>query len=191
MGLHQQAESTVAGLSPDDPRANAIRIRIALDRQEHAKADELIAQGPSDDAEFARFRGNQALAKGDARSAARYFRIAYAADPVDHETLFGLWAALEQLGDNTATKPIREAARNLDRLNTLLQRGRAGEVRQSADLMREFGIVCAALRRDGEARAWLELAIAKNALDSEAQQVLFRLSAGRRNDSPTPSDSRE
>jgi len=55
-------------------------------------------------------------------------------------------------------------------------------------LARQFGTVCAALHRDGEARAWLELAIAKNPLDSEAQQVLFRLNAGRQSDSGSPAE---
>jgi tetratricopeptide (TPR) repeat protein len=182
MGLHQQAESTLAVLPESDQRANAIRIRIALDRQEYTRADELLAQGQTDDAEFARLRGSEALAQGDARRAAEQFRIAYAAEPVDHETLFGLWTALEQLGDETEARPIREAARNLDRLNTLLQRGRIPEARQDPELLREFGTVCAALHRDGEARAWLELAIARSPLDTQAQQALFRLNAARRKD---------
>jgi tetratricopeptide (TPR) repeat protein len=185
MGLHQQAESTVASLPEDDPRANIIRIRIALDRQEYGRAYKLLSRGRDDDPEIAQLRGSKALAEGDARSAAKQFRIAYAAEPVDHETLFGLWTALEELGDETEARPIREAARNLDRLNTLLQRGRVPDAKQNADLMRQFGIVCAALHRNGEARAWLELAIARNPLDTEAQQVLFRLNAARRND-PKP-----
>src|SRR5262249_34951705 len=141
------------------------------------RADRLLAAGRSDDPDMARLRGSRALAHGDARTAAEQFRIAYAAEPVDHESLFGLWAALEQLGNEAESRPVREAARNLDRLNTLLQRGRAPEARQNSDLLRQFGTVCAALHRDGEARAWLDLAIARNPLDTDAQQVLFRLNA--------------
>ena len=138
MGLHDQADSTLAILSADDAEANAIRVQIALDRQDNDKADKLLDHGRRDDLRLARLRGAKALAAGDARAAARHFRIAYAADPDDHETLFGLWTALELLGDEKKARPIREAAGNLDRLNTLLQRGRVAAARQNPALFARF-----------------------------------------------------
>jgi tetratricopeptide (TPR) repeat protein len=191
MGQQEHAESTLSVLADRDPEANAVRVRIALDRQDNVEAERLLALDRGDEPILACLRGRQALARGDARAAVQHFRIAYAADPGDHETLFGLRAALELLGDEGETKPVREAARNLDRLNTLLQRARTKESRVNPDLMREFGTACADLHRDGEARAWLELAIAKNPLDTQAQQLLFRLNAGRGNARHSPVESRE
>jgi tetratricopeptide (TPR) repeat protein len=177
MGLHEQAETTLAVFPAEDPGANAIRIQIALDRRDDATADKLLALGGSDQPELERLRGDRALARGDARAAVRHYRNAAAAAPSDHETVFGLWPALALLGDDKETKPSRDAARNLDRLNTLLQRGRLEKAPENGELMRELGVACAALEREDEARAWLELAIARNPLDSEAQQAMFRLSA--------------
>jgi hypothetical protein len=177
MGRHAQAETTLEPLPPEDPAANAIRVQIALDHREIEKADRLLALGRADDAALARLRGAEALGRREAQKAADQFRIAYAANPDEHETLFGLWVALELLGNDSEAKPLREAARNLDLLNATLQRGRAPGARQNAALIRDFGTLCAALHRDAEARAWLQLAIAADPLDSEAQQALFRLNA--------------
>jgi tetratricopeptide (TPR) repeat protein len=186
MGLHGQADSILSVLPEADREANAIRAQIALDQQDTVRADKLLASGRADDPDLARLRGRRALAARDAKTAVKYFRIAYAADPSDHETLFGVCTALELLGSLTEAKPIREAARTLDRLNTLLQRAAAGEVKQNPALMRELGSACAALRRDGEARAWFEVAIARNPLDSEAQRALFRLKPQAENHSRPP-----
>jgi tetratricopeptide (TPR) repeat protein len=186
MGLHDQAQSTLTSLPPGDREADEIRIQIALDRQENEKAETLLARGRSDDPAFARLRGRQALVRRDARSAVQHFRIAHAADHDDHEALFGLRTALELLGDEIAVEPIREAARTLDRLNTLLQRAAAGEAGRNPDLFRQLGIACADLGRLGEARAWLEVAIARNPLDSEAQQALFRLRGAARSVNQSP-----
>jgi tetratricopeptide (TPR) repeat protein len=175
MGLHGQAESVLGPLPPDDRDANVIRIQIAIDLQQTAIANRLLEKGASDDPRLARFRGCEALARRDARAAEAYFATAFAADPNDHETIFGLQTALELAGKQEQATAIRESARNLDRLNTMLQRARAGEVQGNPSMLRELGKACASLHRNGEARAWLELAIAGNPLDREAQQALFRV----------------
>jgi len=177
MGLHDTAESTLAKLPRQDPEANVIRAQIAFDRQELERANALLDRGRSDDPAVARLRGRQALARRDPRSAVRHFRIAFSADPNDHETLFGLQSALELLCDEKGAKSIRETAGTVSRLNTLLQRARAGEAERKPDLLRQLGATCASLRRNDEARAWLELAIARNPLDLESQQAMFRLRA--------------
>jgi tetratricopeptide (TPR) repeat protein len=179
MGLHGQSERVLAPLPSEDPDANVIRIEIAIDRQETDLANQLLGKGASDDPRLARFRGRDALLRRDAQAAERYFGIAFAAYPNDHETLFGLQTALELAGKAEQATAIREAARSLDRLNTLLQRARAGEVQQNPSMLREMGTTCASLHRTDEARAWLELAIARNPLDGAAQQALFRVKAAR------------
>ncbi len=177
MGLHDTAERTLAILARQDNEANVIRAQIAFDRQQTEKANALLELGKNDDPAIARLRGRQALARRDPRSAVRHFRIAFAADPNDHETLFGLQGALELLCDEKGAASIRETARNVARLNTMLQRASAGEAGRNLNLLRHLGTVCADLRRNDEARAWLELAITRNPLDSESQQALFRLRA--------------
>ena len=190
MGRHDQAESTLNALEPEDREANAIRVQIALDRRDTEKADRLLALGQAGDPVLARLRGAEALGRREAQKAADQFRIAYAANPDDHETLFGLWVALELLGNESEAGPIRLAARNLDLLNSALQRGRAPGARGDTALMREFGTLCAALHRDAEARGWLQLVIAANPLDSEAQQTLFRLNAPRHAEEPSVQQKR-
>ena len=96
-------------------------------------------------------------------------------DPENHETIFGLLSALAITGDEEAARPLREAARNLDRLNTLIQQAATPEARRNPVLLRQLGAACAALHRDAEARAWYALAIAADPLDSESQRALFRL----------------
>jgi len=175
MGRHAAAESTLLPLPRDDREANAIGVQIALDRQEYNRAEELLARGRSDNPAVARVRGRQALVRRDIGAAIENFRLAYAADPFDHESLFGLLTALEMRGDDKETKPIRELARLLGGLNTLCMRGYAPDASKDAALLREFGFACAGLHRDAEAREWFKLAISRNPLDAEAQQALFRL----------------
>ncbi len=175
MGLHAEAESALASLPPDDSEANRLRIEIALDRQDNERADELLARGPADDPALARLRGRRALARRDGQSAVRFFRLAYAADPSNRDTLFGLLSAWELLGNQKQAEPLRRTAQTLDRLNTLVLQAAQPAAAQNAALMRDLGATCAALHRDDEARAWFELAIARDPLDSSAQQALFRL----------------
>ena len=92
------------------------------------------------------------------------------------EALFGLTAALQLSGDPKAAEPYRQAAANLDRLNSLVQRAAARSARNDASLMRQFGAACATLELNELSRAWYKLAISADPLDSESQQALFRLS---------------
>jgi tetratricopeptide (TPR) repeat protein len=191
MGLDNEAESTLAPLPREDPEANVIRLQIAVDRQEQKRVEELLALRPDDDPALARLRGRRALAQRDLSEAARYFRIAYAADPNNREIVRGLQSVLERLGDDTEARPVRVRARNLDELNRLILNADSDSnrgARDDASLMRALGAVCAALGRDAEARTWYKLAIARNPLDSESQQALFRLhGAGNgRGDPPRP-----
>ncbi len=107
--------------------------------------------------------------------ALRDFRLAYAADPDDSETLNGLRVAFWLNGNEAEATAFKETSAKLARLNTLLQRAHAEGAKENLNLMRDFGVTCAALHRDSEARAWLGLAIAGDPLDSEAQKALSRL----------------
>jgi predicted Zn-dependent protease len=175
MGRSDDALTALTGLPRDQSEVIDLLARIELDRQNVDQAERLLATGRYDDPLLARLRGRLALARGDAKSAVAKFRIAFPADPLDREALFGLTAALELCGDPKAAEPYRRAAANLDRLNSLVQRAAALKEQKDANLMRQFGTACAALELNDLASAWYKLAITADPLDSESQQGLHRL----------------
>ena len=77
-------------LPESDPTPAPCAHRIALDRGDDHAFEAILARGPTDHPELARLRGRFALAHGDGPTAARQFRIAYAADPDDRDIVFGL-----------------------------------------------------------------------------------------------------
>lgn len=181
MGRLDDAESAIGTLANDDAEAIALRGRVALDRQDHEEAGRLLTLGPRDQPLLARLRGTLALGRRDVAEALANFRIAYAADPENRQAIFGLIAALELSRDNKAAEPLRELARRVDRLNSLIQRAAVPQARGDAELMRQLGEACAALNRKEEARAWYKLAIGRDPLDALAQQALFRLNGTKQN----------
>jgi tetratricopeptide (TPR) repeat protein len=194
MGLHTTAESILAVLPAEDPEAIAIRAQTALDRSDQDQAERLLAAGRVDDPVLAGLRGRVALARNDSQRALHHFQVAYAADPENHEVIFGLLSTLAIKGEHEAARPLREVARNLERLNSLVQRAAAPGALRDPRLLRELGAACAALHRDAEARAWYALVIAAQPLDLESQRALFRLRdpnrAGGSNPRPGPSHGR-
>ena len=148
---------------------------LALDRHQDERAQELLAAGEPNDPILARLRGKLALANHDGPAAARFFRIALAHDPENRDALFGLINALSITGDDAAAAPLRESARKLENLNTLIQQAATPQGRANPRLLHELGTACAALGQMAEARAWYRVAIARDPLDAEAQQALFRL----------------
>jgi tetratricopeptide (TPR) repeat protein len=175
MGQGDSADSVLAPLAADDQAAVSIRVRNAVDRQDLDRAERLLETTLADDPMLAPLRGRMALSKRDARSAVHHFRVAFGADPDDHETIFGLVCALELAQESEAAEPFRQRARNLERLNTLVHRAALPAARNDPALLRELGKACALLHRDPEARAWFELAIARDPLDSESQRALYHL----------------
>jgi tetratricopeptide (TPR) repeat protein len=184
MGLGAEAEAVLSVLPANDPEAIALRAQIALDLQQADRVEQILALGPEGDPGLARLRGRLALAKRDIPNALHHFQIAYAADPESRETVFGLLGAYEMSGDRTSADRIRQVARNLERLNTLVQQAAMGPSQRGEGLLRDLGEACAALHRDAEAIAWYGLAVARNPLDRDAQQALFRLRATNPIDGP-------
>ncbi|MFO0889513.1 MAG: hypothetical protein U0790_10285 [Isosphaeraceae bacterium] len=176
-GLIEQFESVIAPLPADDPEAMAVRVMSLLDRHQAEQAERLLQSTPSDSAALIRLKGRIALAHRDASAAARYFRRAEAKEPGNRETVFGLLNALSLLGDEQAAAPLREKAKRIDELNSLMERVSAPGGRTDSNLLRSLGAACAALGRVPEARAWYRLALALEPLDAESQQALFRLQA--------------
>ena len=175
MGLLDEAESALSGLAADDSEAVAIHARVAFDRHEDERAERLLAAGPADAPALARLRGRLALARRDPRAALHHFRIVYAADPDGRETLLGLIAALLMCGDEKAAAVLREVGAKREKLGSLIQRAAMHGSEHDPVLPRELAAACAAVHRNPEALAWYKLAIARNPLDSDSQQALFRL----------------
>ena len=178
------AERALAPLPLSDPRTRTKRVLIAMDRGDFVAAESLLADGPSDDPQLARLRGQLALRRRDGAAAAEQFRITLAADPIDRVALSGLGTALGLLGRTAEARPYLEAAHRHDDLWKLVSRAATTEGEHDPKLPRQLGIACAAVGRNQEARAWLRLAISRDPLDAESQQTLFELEHGPASRSP-------
>jgi tetratricopeptide (TPR) repeat protein len=176
-GLRDEARTVLEPLPLSDPDALALRVMLALDQQQLEEARRLLDSGPADHPVLARLRGRLALAEHDNHAAARHFRVALAGDPDNRDAILGLINALTRLHDDEAAAPLRRVAEDLDRLNTLIQRAATPYERNNPRLLRDLGAACARLGRFPEARAWYQLAIAQDPLDTESQQALFRIPA--------------
>jgi tetratricopeptide (TPR) repeat protein len=175
IGRRDEATRVLSVLPDSDPDARAVRARIALDRGDDRAVEAILAEGPVDHPELARLRGRFALAHGDATAAVRHFRAAYAAEPDDRDTAFGLGTALALVGDRAAAEPFLRDSRAYDTLGALMTRAANPANRKDAALLRALGAACEAVRRIPEARAWYNLALQANPLDEEAQKALYRL----------------
>ncbi len=169
------AEATLAPLPESDPDARAARVRLALARGDDDAAEALLAGGPADHLGLALLRGQLALARNDGPGALRHFRVAYERAPERREAVFGLGKAFQLTGDADAAAPYLEAARKQDRLATLVQKAAIVANRDDPALVHDLGAACAAIGRLPEARAWYELAIARDPGDAKAQEGLARL----------------
>jgi len=174
LGLYDEAEEALAPLPDDDVEALAARVMIAMDRHQEDLAEALLETGPADDPDLARIRGRVALARRDGPEAVRQYRLAYEDDPANRDTLFGLINALELDGDSKAAADLRQDAKLLDEFNTVVQRMSMREGRADPNIIDDAAKACAALGLIPEARGWLKLAIARDPLDSAAQQALYR-----------------
>ena len=169
-----EAEATLAALPESDPDARVIRVRLALSRGDDIRAETLLEGGPEDHAGLALLRGQMALARGDEQATLRHFRIAYEKAPYLREAVFGLGKALQLNGDPTAATYLDQATK-LDLLSSLIQKAAIVVNRENPQLLRDLGAACAAAGRLPEARAWYNLAITRDPLDTQANAALARL----------------
>ncbi len=175
IGRGKEAAKVLSVLPESDPDARAVPRRIALDRGDDSAVQAILAGGPADHPELARLCGRFALAHGDGPAAVRHFRAAYAAEPDDRDTVFGLGTALALIGDRAAAAPFLRDSKAYDILGALLTRAANPANHHDAALMRALGAACEAVHRLPEARAWYNLAVQTNPLDGEAQKALYRL----------------
>jgi tetratricopeptide (TPR) repeat protein len=174
-GRREEAANLLSVLPESDPDSSAVRARIALDRGDDRAVEAILAGGPADHPELARLRGWIALSHRDGPAAVQYFRAAYAAEPDDRNTVFGLGTALALVGDRAAAAPFLRDSKAYDTLGALITRAANPANQKDTALMRALGAACEAIHRLPEARAWFNLAVQTNPLDEEAQRALYRL----------------
>jgi tetratricopeptide (TPR) repeat protein len=170
-----EADAALAPLPDSDPRARAARVRIALDRGDAQTADTLLENGPSEDVDLALLRGRFALARGDGPEAVKQFGIAYKLAPTLRESVLGLSQALKNTGNLDAAAPLAREALKHERLGSLVQKAAVEKNRDDPILMRDLGAACLDLGRLNEARAWYNLAVTRDPLDTKAQEGLARV----------------
>jgi tetratricopeptide (TPR) repeat protein len=162
-------------LSPDDPDAAALRVEMNLIHGRVDLAIALLEKAPQGHPRLARLRGRAALLRNDYAAAISQFRNALSQEPCDRVAICELGKALVLHGDRLAAETFLARARLLDQVYNLINRvSRPDRENQVPDLTR-LGTACEAAGLREEARGWYELAIAREPLDSLAQQGLRRL----------------
>lgn len=176
-GKTDESEALLEPLDDSDPGALVIRARLAIDRNDMEAADSILGRGPSDDAELAELRGQIALARHDAATAASCFGRALAARPDLRRSALGLAHALVLSGRTESRPTLLANLEKLDRLHNLVRQAAESthQSRTNGPLLRDLRAACEALGYQAEARAWYRQAIRRDPLDSEAQAALFHL----------------
>jgi tetratricopeptide (TPR) repeat protein len=170
-----EALAVLSPLPDSDPDARALRIQLAIDRGEIDTARKLERDGPSDHLRRNVLRGQLAV-PSDAALAADYYRAALRRDPEDRDAIHGLGVALRKLGSPQAEKYLDLAARH-DELRRTIQKS-VSAIETDPKLFFRLGEICKSVDRLVEARVWYHLAIARDPLDTQAQQALGRLTPG-------------
>ena len=174
LNRNAEAAEAIKHLPDDDPEARTARAQLALDRGDMADAEALLAGGPRKNLGLDLLRGRLAMARGNFPAAVAAYRDAVAAEANNRDAVFGLAHSLQRLGDPEAKRYLDDSLR-LERLESLVQRAVLSTSRNNVGLIRDLGAACAAVDRLPEARAWYQIAIAMNPLDTEAQEALFKL----------------
>jgi tetratricopeptide (TPR) repeat protein len=174
-GRRDEAEEVLQPVADSNPLARLIRARIAINQGGLDRAEQLLAGGPTDHPELAKFRGELALKRVDGPAALRHFQQAYAAKPDDPETLMGLATALRLSGESAAAGPFLAKLHRFQEITTLVGRISAANAATDGELHRQIGSICEAIGRRAEALAWYRLAITRDPLDDDAQRAIFRL----------------
>src|SRR5262249_10063984 len=139
------------------------------------EATELLKAAPQQSPRLARLRGRAALACNDHLAAIRYFKEALGDAPFDRVSISELGKALFLAGDRAAAEGYLARARRLDDVYSLINRvSRPNRENEPPDLTR-LGKACEAAGLREEAKGWYALAIAREPLDTVAQQALSAL----------------
>jgi Flp pilus assembly protein TadD len=148
---------------------------LAIDQGDLATTDAILARGPADHPDLAVLRGQVALRRRDGPAAAACFRRAAAIRPDDRASSSGLAQALQLSGQAQAAEPLLATIRRHDVLINLVHRAAEMTSRDDPELLRGLGAACEELQFLPEARAWYDLALARDPLNSQVQRALHRL----------------
>ena len=176
LGQVEQAAAVLEFLPDTDDEARARRALLALEAGDVERADRLLSGGPSGHPSLAKVRGLLALNRGNPRGAVAHLRIAFAARPYDLGVVSALGRALRLVGDEAGARPFLDTERRHTDLTPLIAQADTPTGPTDPKLPARLGAACEAARRFAEARGWYRLAIARDPLDADAQQALFRLS---------------
>jgi predicted Zn-dependent protease len=179
LGRSTEAFAVLTPLDEADPEAQAIRARLAIDQDDWATAEAILAHGSLDQPELARLRGQIALMRRDGPAAAAEFRRVLAAWPDDRGGLSGLGQALCLSGQAQAAEPLLKVVQRHDVLLEQVRRAAEMNHRDDPELLRALGAACETLQLLPEARAWYQLALARDPLNSGVQIALHRLGNAR------------
>jgi tetratricopeptide (TPR) repeat protein len=174
-GSTTKAEELLQKLPADNPDARALRARLAVDRGQVDRAKALLAEGPADHPGLARLRGRLALADHDAPTAVKHFLIAQKSEPHDRDTLYGLGHSYKALNDESSAGRYLKAAGEQDRLTSLLKKAYSGSGRADPKMPMALATACDKAGLPEQAIAWCNIAISRDPLNEEAQQLRFRL----------------
>jgi len=168
-------ERTLEPLPRSDFEAKALRIELKLNNGHIDEAMAHLEDAPAGDPHLARLRGRVALMRGDHAAALAHFQAALSEEPYDRVSLTDLGKALLLKGDKAAAESYLARAGRLDDVYNLINRVRRPSQENQAPDLTQLGRTCEAAGLLDEARGWYLLAIARDPLDSEAQQALRRL----------------
>ncbi len=174
-GMESRVEHTLEPLPRSDPRAAALRIELRLVAGRVDEATSLLAEATGDDPQLARIRGRIAVMRHDYKDAIRYFQQALDGEPYDRVSFSELGRSLLLSGDKSSAEFYLARAKHLDDLYDLINWVRQPDRENQPSDLTHFGRACEAAGLLEEARGWYLLAIARDPLNTEAQQALRRL----------------
>lgn len=171
----EETQKALEPLPEADPDALAIRVELALDRNQPDKARALLATGPENQFELSILRAQLALADGDFKAAEAQFEIALRIDPGNRDAVVGMARALAASGDREKARTWQEKASRLDKLASLIQEAAKPNGPLDPTLPKRLAEGCESVGHLAEAKAWWGLIAARDPLNPEAQQALYRL----------------
>lgn len=170
-----EAEQALKPLAETDPDALAIKAQIAVDRNDPDQARALLAKGVEDHFDLAIMRAQIALTDGNFAEATRHFQIALKNDPDNRDAVVGLARSLAAQGLKTEAREWQEKATKLDRLSSLIQEAARPTATLDGTLPKRLAEGCESVGHISEAKAWWGLIAARDPLNQDAQQALYRL----------------
>ncbi len=172
-----EARRHLEQLSGSDPEAIALRVELALEEQHIDRAEALLAEAPRGHPELEYVRGRLALARGRDAEAFEALEQALNAGPLDQEKILrNLATAMRRLGQEEEARAALDRAEALTRFNQLVEVVvSAPRSDDDAALYRRLGEAARAAELRPEARAWFQLALARDPFDAATQEALAEI----------------